>query len=95
MCATCFLIVFAEAFIDVLASALVVCILVRVLLSWLPNIRLPLGLADLVFGVSETVLGPIRRVLPFMGGLDLSPFIAVLLINFAQGLLKALLPPPL
>ena len=93
MCVTCFLIVFAEAFVDVFAGALTVSILVRVLLTWVP-VRLPLGLADLVFSVSETVLGPIRRVLPFMGGLDLSPFVAVLLINWIAPLLKSILPPP-
>lgn len=93
MCVPCFLVVFTEAFINVFAGALTVCILVRVLLSWVP-VRLPLGLADLVFGASETVLGPIRRALPAMGGLDLSPFIAVLAIQFVQGLLLALLPPP-
>ncbi len=93
MCVTCFLIVFAEAFINVLAGALTICILVRVLLSWVP-VRLPLGLADLVFSVSETILGPIRRALPFMGGLDLSPFVAVIAIQVVQGLLLRLLPYP-
>lgn len=93
MCVTCFLYVFAEAFINVLAGALIVAILVRVLLSWVP-MRLPFGLAELVFGVSESVLGPIRRVLPAMGGLDLSPFIAIVLINVVQGILLRLLPPP-
>ncbi len=93
MCITCFLLVFAEAFINVLAGALTICILVRVLLSWVP-VRLPLGLADLVFGVSETILGPIRRALPFMGGLDLSPFVAIIAIQVVQGLLLRLLPYP-
>jgi YggT family protein len=93
MCVPCFLIVFAEAFIQVFGGALIVCIVVRVLLSWV-QIRLPLGLADLVFGVSETILAPIRRVLPFMGGLDLSPFIAIVAIQLVQGVLLRLLPPP-
>ncbi len=93
MCVSCFLIVFAEAFINVFAGALTVCILVRVLLSWVP-VRLPLGLADLVFSVSEAVLGPIRRALPAMGGLDLSPFVAIIAIQIVQGLLVRLLPYP-
>jgi YggT family protein len=93
MCVPCFLIVFAEAFINVLAGALTLAILIRVVLSWVP-VRLPLGIADLVFGVSETVLAPIRRALPFMGGLDLSPFIAIILIQVVQGLLLRLLPYP-
>ncbi len=93
MCVPCFLIVFAEAFIDVFFGALTVCIIVRVLLSWV-QVRLPLGIADLVFGVSEAVLGPIRRALPPMGGLDLSPFIAIMALNFLGPLLKSVLPPP-
>jgi len=93
VCVPCFLIVFAEAFVNVLASALTICILVRVLLSWVP-VRLPLGLADLVFSVSESVLGPIRRALPAMGGLDLSPFVAIIAIQVVQGLLLRLLPYP-
>jgi YggT family protein len=93
VCVTCFLIVFAEAFINVLAGALTISVLVRVLLSWVP-VRLPLGLADLVFSVSETILGPIRRALPFMGGLDLSPFVAIIAIQVVQGILLRLLPYP-
>jgi YggT family protein len=93
MCVTCFLIVFAEAFINVLANALAAIILIRVLLSWVP-LRLPLGLGDLVFTVSEAILGPIRRVIPFMGGLDLSPFIAFIAIQVIQSILVRLLPYP-
>ena len=80
-----FLSVFARAFIQVLAGALVVTIIVRVLLTWVP-VRLPLGLADLVYSVSEAVLGPIRRVLPAMGGLDLSPLVAIILIQVLERL---------
>lgn len=93
MCVTCFLIVFAEAFINVLANALALIILIRVLLSWVP-VRLPLGIGDLVFTVSEAILGPIRRVLPFMGGLDLSPFVAIIAIQVIQSILVRLLPYP-
>ena len=93
MCVTCFLIVFAEAFVNVLANALALIILVRVLLSWVP-VRLPLGLGDFVFTVSETVLAPIRRLLPFMGGLDLSPLVAIVAIQVIQSILVRLLPYP-
>ncbi len=93
MCVTCFLIVFTEAFINVLGNTLALVILVRVLLSWVP-VRLPFGLGDLVFTVSESILAPIRRVLPFMGGLDLSPFVAIVAIQVAQSILLRLLPLP-
>lgn len=93
MCATCFLYVFVEAFINVLATALTIVIFVRVILSWVP-MRLPLDLGDLVFSISEAILGPIRRALPFMGGLDLSPFVALIAIQVVQSILLRLLPYP-
>ncbi|OGN77499.1 MAG: hypothetical protein A3H36_03045 [Chloroflexi bacterium RIFCSPLOWO2_02_FULL_71_16] len=85
-----FLRLFAEAFIDVLGSVLTIAIFVRVLLSWV-QVRLPLGLADFLFSVTEPVLGPIRRALPAMGGIDFSPFIAVIAIQIVQGLLLSLI----
>jgi YggT family protein len=93
VCITCFLIVFAESFINVLANALAVVILIRVLLTWIP-VRLPLGLGEFVFTVSETVLAPIRRMLPYMGGLDLSPIVAIIAIQVVQGIIVRLLPYP-
>ena len=93
MCVTCFLIVFAESFINVLANALAVIILVRVLLTWIP-VRLPLGLGDFVLTVSETILAPIRRMLPYMGGLDLSPIVAIIAIQVVQSIIVRLLPYP-
>ena len=94
MCTTCLLIVFVEAFINVLAGALTVAIFVRVILSWVPNLKLPFGLGDFVWNVSEPILGPIRRAIPFFGGIDFSPFIAFLLIQIATSLLLRLLPLP-
>ena len=93
MCATCLLIVFVEAFINVLAGALTLAIFVRVILSWIPNARLPLGLGDFVFGVSEPILSPIRRAMPFFGGIDFSPFIALLLIQLVSSLILRVIPP--
>jgi YggT family protein len=93
MCTSCLLIVFVEAFITVLAAALTLAIFVRVILSWIPNTRLPFGLGDFVFGVSEPILSPIRRAMPFLGGIDFSPFIALLAIQILSGLLLRVLPP--
>ena len=55
------MLVFVQAFINVLAGALTLVIFVRVILSWIPNARLPFGLGDFVFGASEPILAPIRR----------------------------------
>jgi YggT family protein len=92
MCAPCLLLVFLEAFINVVAQALVLAIFVRVIMSWVP-MRLPLGLNDLVWNVTEPVLAPIRRYVPIAGGMDFSPFIALLLIQIIVSIILRVLPP--
>jgi YggT family protein len=93
VCTTCILIVFVEAFINVLAGALTLAIFVRVISSWIPNLRLPFGIGDFVMGVSEPILSPIRRAMPFFGGIDFSPFIALLAIQLVSSLILRILPP--
>jgi YggT family protein len=93
VCAPCLLIVFVEAFINVLAGALTLAIFVRVILSWIPNARLPFGLGEFVWNVSEPILRPIRRAMPFFGGIDFSPFIALLGIQVLSSILLRILPP--
>jgi len=66
MCVECFLLVFLEAFINIAAQALVLLIFVRVIMSWVP-MRLPFGLNELVWNVTEPVLAPIRRFMPMAG----------------------------
>ncbi len=71
-------------------------ILIDVLASWVMvlNVRLPdaiFRLLEVVHNVAGVVLNPIRRVMPSMGGLDLSPFIALLLMGFIQQLLVRLI----
>ena len=88
------LILFVEAFVNALAFALTIAIFVRVLSSWVP-MKLPWGLGEFVFSVTEPILAPIRRALPFMGGMDFSPFIALIAIQIIESILLRLLPPAL
>lgn len=92
MCAECFLLVFLEAFINITAQALVLVIFVRVIMSWVP-MRLPFGLNELVWNVTEPVLAPIRRYMPMAGGFDFSPFIALLLVQIIASIILRVLPP--
>lgn len=92
MCTTCVLIVFLEAFINVIAQAEILAIFVRVIMTWVP-MRLPFGLNELIWNVTEPVLAPIRRYLPLAGGFDFSPLIALLLIQIISGLILRALPP--
>jgi YggT family protein len=45
---------------------------------------------DFLHRVTEPALRPIRRVLPTMGGIDLSPLVLILLLLFAQQVLARL-----
>ncbi|WP_376694796.1 YggT family protein [Wenzhouxiangella sp. EGI_FJ10305] len=58
-----------------------VLIIVGVILSWVgQGFRHPI--VPLVYQLTEPVLAPIRRVLPPLGGFDLSPLIAIIVIQF-------------
>ena len=94
MCATCLAVVYVEAFINVLYLGLTIAIFGRVILSWVPT-RLPWGLNDFLYSVTEPLLGPIRRALPIAGGMDFSPLIALVLLQLAEQLLLRIVPPVL
>lgn len=58
-------------------------IIIRALISWVnPDPYNPI--VRFLYQVTEPVLYPIRRRLPFMGGIDLSPIIVLLVIMFLQ-----------
>jgi len=42
------------------------------------------AIAEFLFRITEPVLGPIRRSLPSLGGLDISPIVVILIIMFLQ-----------
>ncbi|MFS8035373.1 YggT family protein [Xanthobacter sp. AM11] len=42
------------------------------------------SVGEFLFRVTEPALAPIRRVMPDLGGIDLSPMILILLIFFLQ-----------
>ena len=46
-----------------------------------------ISLAELAIRLTEPVLGPIRRVLPTFGMLDLSPLVAIILLQVIQRVL--------
>ena len=56
----------------------------RAILSWFPiGFDSPIRpVADFLHRVTEPVLGPIRRILPPLGGLDLSTLLVIVGIQF-------------
>lgn len=49
-------------------------------------------IGDMLYRVTEPALRPIRRILPNMGGMDLSPVVLILIIVFIQNLLAEYWP---
>ncbi|MGB0965777.1 MAG: YggT family protein [Litorivicinus sp.] len=58
-------------------------LIIMIILSWVaPQANHP-G-AELVYQITEPVMAPVRRVMPELGGLDLSPIAVFLLIQFIE-----------
>ena len=57
------------------------------------NSRFIASLGYMLYRLTEPALRPIRRLLPNMGGLDLSPVILILALILARQLLWRLLQP--
>jgi YggT family protein len=56
-------------------------ILARALLSWFPNINPRNPIVDFLIQITEPILAPIRAIMPRMGFIDLTPMIAIILLN--------------
>lgn len=65
-------------------------IIVRVLMSWFVQNPYQNRFYMFLIRITEPVLGPIRRIMPRMG-LDLSPVVAIILIQIISSLLISLL----
>ena len=84
------MILYLANFVQILAQVLYWAILARVILSWLP-INHESALIQFLHGITEPILGPIRRIMPNMGGLDLAPMFALILIWVAQRVLLSMI----
>ena len=79
------------ALIKLLFQAFYVLLIIRVLLSWVPGVAQDHPAVNFVFRATSPLLTPIRRVMPPVGGLDLSPLVAILLLTLVQSLVINLL----
>jgi YggT family protein len=76
-------------FINSLAQLLVLLVIVSVILSYFMDPYHPIRRS--IDGVVQPMLDPIRRVVPHIGMLDLSPLILIILIQVVSNLLIRLL----
>ena len=77
--------------VRIAATVLTVLIFVRVILSWINTGGTSHPLLVLVYRITEPMLGPVRSLLPALGGVDFSPVIVLFGIQIAERLLIQLL----
>ena len=63
-------------------------LLVRVLLSWFPNMDWSNPLLSTVSSITDPYLNAFRGLIPPIGGLDISAILAFLALNLVQQLLS-------
>ena len=81
-------------FIDFLLNLFIFLLIAQAVLSWLVSFgvvnrynRVVSTIGDFLWRVTEPLLRPIRRVLPDLGGIDISPVILILILWFARDLM--------
>ncbi len=65
----------------------------KVILSWIMTVtrnETIITIYQVLTQVTEPILGPLRRVIPPMGMFDLSPLVAIILLQVIAGVLGAL-----
>ena len=77
---------FFANFISLFVDALTLAILASVIMSWVTMFAPDSPIVESINGVlkqmTEPVLGPLRRVVPPLGMFDLTPMVALILLQF-------------
>lgn len=68
-------------FIGTLCNVLSFAIFARALISWFPIGRNN-PLVAIIYQITEPVLAPLRRVIPRIGMIDITPIVAIFLLQF-------------
>jgi len=86
---------FLATFINLFFTALWLAILGRVIMSWVtmmaPTSPVVQTINQMLFQMTEPILAPIRRIIPPLGAFDLTPMIALILLQVIQQYLLRLL----
>jgi YggT family protein len=75
-----YLIIFVNLLFQILSWA----IIIRVLLSWFPNLNPDNPLVQVLHSVTDPILEPARRIVPRVGMLDISPIVVLLLLDVVR-----------
>jgi YggT family protein len=77
---------YAIQFVDLLVKALTGAILLRIVFSWFDPTGNS-GITRFLTEITEPIIAPLRRVVPSVGMLDLSPMVASILVQLVGNIL--------
>jgi len=67
-------------------------LVLRILLTWFPNIDWWKQPFKFMHDFSEPIFAPFRRLIPSFGGIDISPIVAFLVLQLVFDLILKLIP---
>ena len=73
-------------FVNLLVEILVVAIFLRAIISWF-RLAPDNPINVILVQVTEPILAPLRKVIPSLGMFDITPWIAMILLQFLGGLI--------
>lgn len=81
--------------VNAIFTVFILAVVIRCLMSWLPLMNVNIDpynpLVRLVWQVSDIVLEPFRRIIPPVGAMDISPIVALLVLQVVQGIVNNIL----
>jgi YggT family protein len=80
--------VYLRLFVDVLFNVLIFAILIDALLSWFP-ISPNSPIVRLFDDITEPILAPLRQVVPRLGMFDITPIVAMFLLEILQNIIDS------
>ncbi|NOZ28743.1 MAG: YggT family protein [Chloroflexi bacterium] len=82
---------FLVVFINLLFQVLTWAIIIRVLLTWFPNINPENPLVQILRSITDPILEPARRIVPSVGMIDISPIVVLIVLEVMRNVLVSLL----
>lgn len=65
-------------------------LLIRILMSWIPNLDPSNQIVQMIVQVTDPVLEPARRLIPPIGMIDISPIVVFVALGIIQSMLRGL-----
>jgi YggT family protein len=76
--------------VEILVQVLTWAIIIRALISWF-NLPPSNPIVSLLASITDPILVPLRRVVPTIGVIDITPIVAIILLNLVEYSIRQLL----